>query len=199
MKYGGKVVKSAETKIWSHSYRQNIHSFCEENSKKSLFAAGIWEIQFCELIFSCSMVPNLVMDFEILFVNNACLILQKTDCQILIPKLLWKQLVVCEVVRTLPVELRIYKLDLFHSALVDNHIARAILAMLIVLWRTFLEQTWSFSLCSNGKPHCQGDCGTTPSHEYSSLTSKHTSAWVRFIRLHFDYLWYLDLFILNFI
>ena len=34
------------------------------------------------------MVPNLVMDFEILFVNNACLILQKTDCQILIPKLL---------------------------------------------------------------------------------------------------------------
>ena len=38
-------------------------------------------------------------------------------------------------------ELRIYKLDLFHSALVDNHIARAILAMLIVFWRTFLEQT----------------------------------------------------------
>ena len=81
------------------------------------------------------------MDFEILFVTNACLILQKTNGQILIPKLCWKQFVVCEVVSTPLVELRIYKLDLFHFALMENQIDTAIAAMLIVISRTFLEQT----------------------------------------------------------
>ena len=153
MKYGGKVAKSVETKTWSHSYRQNAHSICEENPQKTLFATGIWfscsrrwvkgyftvscilrKAQFCKQvktspeIFRCSVVQNLVMDFEILFVTNACLILQKTNGQILIPKLCWKQFVVCEVVSTPLVELRIYKLDLFHYALMENHITRATVA-----------------------------------------------------------------------
>ena len=92
MKYGGKVVKSAETKIWSHSYRQNAHSICEENSQNHFFwfsCSRRWvkgyftvpcilrKVQFCKQvktspeIFRCSVVQNLVMDFEILFVTNA--------------------------------------------------------------------------------------------------------------------------------